>query len=357
MSQNAILFIPDISGFTEFVHHTDINHSRHIISELLELLIDSNSIGLELAEIEGDALFFYRLADEINHRNLEEQIHKMYTAFHTHLKRYEYERICHCGACSSAYNLNLKFVVHYGEIEFITVKDSKKPYGSNVIQVHRLLKNDVPINEYVIFTENVKSLANEDSSIIIEANYDFGSIKFIYNALDYLREKLPEIKPIPDDIPKHRIYSKTQIIKAPILDLYEVISNFDYRLLWVKGIDELEYEKNKVNRTGTKHQCLINKNRKVNQVTVTKTAEKGEMVYGESTTELPFTKRLNAYYILKEENDRYTKLTLEVYIDFKPFGIFMKPLMKKNFKKIISENIKELILLIDSDFKPKSQII
>ena len=150
MSKNAILFIPDISGFTEFVHHTDINHSKHIISELLELLIDSNKIGLELAEIEGDALFLYKIAETIDISVIEDQIEAMYLAFHTHLKRYEFQRICSCGACSSAYNLKLKFVVHYGDIQFITVKDSKKPYGSNVIKVHRLLKNEVPIDEYAI---------------------------------------------------------------------------------------------------------------------------------------------------------------------------------------------------------------
>ena len=110
MSQNAILFIPDISGFTEFVHHTAINHSKHIISELLELPIDANNMGLELVEIEGDALFLYKLEDKIDTKVLENQIESMYLAFHTHLKRYEYQRICHCGACSSAYNLKIKFV-------------------------------------------------------------------------------------------------------------------------------------------------------------------------------------------------------------------------------------------------------
>ena len=33
----SLLYIPDISGFTEFVHQTEIEHSRHIVSELLEL--------------------------------------------------------------------------------------------------------------------------------------------------------------------------------------------------------------------------------------------------------------------------------------------------------------------------------
>lgn len=56
----SLLFIPDISGFTQFVKTTEIEHSQHVIAELLEVLIDANSLNLELAEIEGDALFFIK---------------------------------------------------------------------------------------------------------------------------------------------------------------------------------------------------------------------------------------------------------------------------------------------------------
>ena len=59
----------------------------------------------------------------------------------------------------------------------------------------------------------------------------------------------------------------------PALELYEVISNFDYRLLWTKGINKLEYDKNKVNRVGQKHKCLVNKNEEVEQTTVTRTVK------------------------------------------------------------------------------------
>ena len=114
MADKALLFIPDISGFTEFVQHTSIQHSRHIISEIMELLIDNNTTGLQLAEIEGDALFFYKIEQETNIEQIRGQIKRMYIAFHTYLKRFEYERICQCGACSSVYNLSLKFIVHYG---------------------------------------------------------------------------------------------------------------------------------------------------------------------------------------------------------------------------------------------------
>ena len=57
----AILLIPDINGFTQFVRATKVAHSRQIIEELLEKLIDANEIGLQVSEIEGDAILFYRL--------------------------------------------------------------------------------------------------------------------------------------------------------------------------------------------------------------------------------------------------------------------------------------------------------
>ena len=34
----------------------------------------------------------------------------------------------------------------------------------------------------------------------------------------------------PLDSPKHILFDETEVIKIPINDLYEVISNFDYRL-------------------------------------------------------------------------------------------------------------------------------
>ena len=354
MTQKAILFIPDISGFTEFVHHTDINHSRHIISELLELLIDSNNMDLELAEIEGDALFLYKIEDHVNIDSIEQQIQAMYLAFHAHLKRYEYQRICYCGACSSAYNLKIKFIVHYGDIEFIKVKETIKPYGSNVIQVHRLLKNEVPVEEYALFTESILPPDEENNTNKMEAIYDFGNILFSYNELGYLKEQLPEVHPIPNDVPKHKLFANTETLKVSATDLYEVISNFDYRLLWTKGIDKLEYEKNKVNRTGQKHKCLINKYQEIEQTTVVKEVKRNQLVYGESTTNIPFTKRVNSYFVLEEKKDGFTKLTIEVYADFKPFGILMKWLLKKNLISAISVSIKDLILLIDSGFLPSS---
>ncbi len=359
MGRSALLFIPDISGFTEFVHHTEISHSKHIVSELLEVLMDNNTVPLELAEIEGDALFFYGLEQQLSLEEVMHQIKQMYIAFHTHLKRYEYERICKCGACSSAYNLSLKFVVHSGEIDFIEVKGHTKPYGIPVIQAHRLLKNSVLIKEYALFTSEATSYVIAENStqktIKGEETYDFGSIAYQYISLAEYKEQLPYVPPIPEGVPKHRLLTITEDIPLNCLDLYEVISNFDHRLLWTEGVDELTYEKNTINRSGTKHQCLFPNGTQSNITTVTRNMGPDQWVYGESTSDIPFTKKASIYHVLTSKDNTTTTLTVEVFADFKWFGGVFRPILTKNLRKNLQENLKALILLTQSGFNLKEK--
>ena len=60
MENRGLLFIPDISGFTRFVNEVEIEHSRFIIQQLLETLIRANDSNLQISEIEGDAILFYK---------------------------------------------------------------------------------------------------------------------------------------------------------------------------------------------------------------------------------------------------------------------------------------------------------
>ena len=60
MKNKALIFIPDISGFTKFVTKCAIDHSNQIISNLINIIVDSNQLGLQVAEIEGDAVLFKR---------------------------------------------------------------------------------------------------------------------------------------------------------------------------------------------------------------------------------------------------------------------------------------------------------
>lgn len=67
----------------------------------------------------------------------------------------EIDRLCSCDGCVQASQLTLKFVSHVGEVAFQKVKRLTELAGVDVIFVHRLLKNAVPITEYVLMSEPV----------------------------------------------------------------------------------------------------------------------------------------------------------------------------------------------------------
>ena len=121
----------------------------------MELIIDSDDLKLSVAEVEGDAVFFYKVEDVPKANDILEQIQKTYVRFHEQLKLYETRRICDCGACSTAANLSLKFIVHEADLSMITVKGKEKPFGEDVIRIHRLLKNSIAEKEYLLYTENM----------------------------------------------------------------------------------------------------------------------------------------------------------------------------------------------------------
>src|SRR5712691_6555809 len=115
MENKGLLFLPDISGFTRFVNETEIEHCRLIIQELLEILLNANRIGLEVSEIEGDAILFYKFGEPPELEALYRQVEEMFCAFHRNLVAYEQHRYCQCKACTAAINLTLKVITHYGE--------------------------------------------------------------------------------------------------------------------------------------------------------------------------------------------------------------------------------------------------
>jgi len=89
MPDSSLIFIPDITGFTEFVDQTAVVHGEHIISELLELIIDEDVLGCTVSEVEGDAVLFYKESSVPSVPELVEQATKTFTKFHYHLKDYD----------------------------------------------------------------------------------------------------------------------------------------------------------------------------------------------------------------------------------------------------------------------------
>src|SRR5262245_65745574 len=102
MENRGLLFIPDISGFTRFVTGTEIDHSRQIVQELLEVVIEANQIDLEVSEIEGDAVLFFKLGESPDLRQLSQQDERPFRDLHERLAGYDLSRLCQFRACAAA---------------------------------------------------------------------------------------------------------------------------------------------------------------------------------------------------------------------------------------------------------------
>ena len=162
----ALLVIADIGGYTAFMkaHKTSLAHAQDVVARLLEAVIDA-APNLTLLEIEGDAAFFYAWPpdgeDAASAQLVADQIVAMHRAFHTVRQDIATLNVCPCEGCRGSRKLNVKFVAHLGEVAIQRVKRISKLAGLDVILVHRMLKNTVPLPEYMLLSEPLFRLSDE----------------------------------------------------------------------------------------------------------------------------------------------------------------------------------------------------
>jgi hypothetical protein len=84
-----------------------------------------------------------------------DQAATIYRAFHARASDLKINTLCVCDGCQQAGNLKIKLVGHLGEAAVQKVKHLTELAGVDVILVHRMLKNDVPVPEYLLMTEPV----------------------------------------------------------------------------------------------------------------------------------------------------------------------------------------------------------
>ena len=151
-TRDGPLVIADISGYTAFIADTEIDHSREILSELLEAIIGAFHKRLTVAQLEGDAVCF---VGDRGDADLVDWIEEAFMRFHRRLRDIETVSTCPCRACTTAGGLTLKFVAHRGPYSWHRVGKVEQLVGTPVNLVHRLLKNHVPSHEYIYATDAI----------------------------------------------------------------------------------------------------------------------------------------------------------------------------------------------------------
>tara|TARA_Y100001968_G_C19315670_1_gene696532 strand:- start:361 stop:1101 length:741 start_codon:yes stop_codon:yes gene_type:complete len=188
-NHKGFIVLVDISGYTNFIssHNIDSSknkklslgqaHAEHIISDLLEKVINELDGVLTVNKLQGDAALFYGISDD--HKNLSDKIinklQNSFEVFNQRLSEIKFCEACTCGTCADVGNLKLKSFVHFGDFLIKKINQFKEIAGQDVILAHRLMKNSIGVSEYMLFTKPFTEIKSLDSLGSVEdrkENYD-----------------------------------------------------------------------------------------------------------------------------------------------------------------------------------------
>lgn len=156
----GLIGLADISGYTDFVRHRalSLQHAEMIVTELMSGIIDAIEPPWRVNKLEGDAALVYaELPPAVDDSKVEAAIgslSRVFDAFDRMRSRLtEQRKNCGCGACTDLGRLRLKVLGHRGQLVIKQVRQFEELAGDDVILLHRLAKNDVPVHEYLLLTE------------------------------------------------------------------------------------------------------------------------------------------------------------------------------------------------------------
>lgn len=162
--QSTCFLIADISGYTGYLAAVELDHAQDILADLIGSVVTALKPNFHLAKLEGDAAFTFAKAEKIDGSMLLDTIETCYFGFRRRRRDVRQATSCDCAACVRIPDLDLKFVVHHGPAIHQEVAGSKELLGSDVVVVHRLLKNHVVeqlgMPAYALISQNAVDAAD-----------------------------------------------------------------------------------------------------------------------------------------------------------------------------------------------------
>lgn len=149
------LLLADISGYTAFMAGVEQAHGVDfsggipagyaVLGALLDAVVEGVQPDFGVAKLEGDAVFAVAPAESLDGRggSVLSQLQTVYQAFQTRRTQARQAQDHICTACPAVGSLDLKMVLHRGQVVRQTVGSQSELLGPAVNVAHRLLKNSV----------------------------------------------------------------------------------------------------------------------------------------------------------------------------------------------------------------------
>lgn len=156
-----LICIPDISGFTKFMSAAEAELSAKVVPALLNQIIYANEIGLRVSEIEGDAVLFFKRGELPPLKQLIDQCTYFYSEFYKQLATLDHKY--ETKGKPIIQSLGLKIILHYGEdVEAVNIGKHIKLMGEDVVIAHKLLKNSIGKDDYILFSKTLLDQYNTE---------------------------------------------------------------------------------------------------------------------------------------------------------------------------------------------------
>jgi len=156
--EDLLIVIPDISGYTRFMSLSKLGlaHAHYVIAELLSAILEAGSETFRPMRLEGDAVVFHGRMSTLHPQDVGKGLIEIMQAFDSRRRSLVRENACPCAACTQIGALDLKIIVHHGEVLRFRMGGMEDMSGEAIITAHRLLKNGAGQPRYILVTESTK---------------------------------------------------------------------------------------------------------------------------------------------------------------------------------------------------------
>ena len=165
MAQKGYFVLTDISGYTEFLTRSELDHAQDALQNLFDVQLAQIKYPFVISGFRGDAIFMYVPGTNFcEPQSFLDALENLYFVFADTRRQMIHNTTCTCRACQNIFKLDLKMVVHYGEYAVQKLGEREELLGADVIVPHRMLKNHViektGIESYALFSEAAVEASN-----------------------------------------------------------------------------------------------------------------------------------------------------------------------------------------------------
>ena len=255
-SHTGYLLIADISGYTQFLTSSEMDHANPILQSLLGVLIEQVGDPLHFWKTEGDAVLAYSTRQEFpSGESFLTICENLYNAFALRRQDIITNTTCPCNACANVSGLDLKVIAHHGDFDEMQLGPVTDISGADVILVHRMTKTDVAastgIHSYALFSDAAaKAMGIDDVMEPFSQEFDhFGEVSMKVYDLAKSWERLRANRERFFLTEEQGIWTFRFHFNAPIGVVWEALVAPDRKQAWMDRIQSVTVD-NPLGRLG-----------------------------------------------------------------------------------------------------------